>query len=281
MGDSLSPGWARAIGAMQVLGGGLEVALGVGGLAAPTGVTQVGGIILVAHGGDTVIAGFRTLWHGQVQRSLTQQGGESAARALGASDSTARYVGTGVDIAAGIGPSVAVGISRRVALAAAEEGAPRVVVAYLHRSAFEMGHNAIGVQVGGTTSWVHFAGVPIGQVSEMAGGPGARYVLTEVIVSGAAATRARGAQELMMGAGPQVWSLLGPNCTTTALNVLQQAGVLVPAWSRSPFLLQLGVQAGPEITFLGGAMGTVAPSLVAPAAPSSPDQPVLIPVPGR
>lgn len=276
MGDELSPGWARAIGAMQVLGGGLEVAFGIGGLAAPTGVTQVGGVILVAHGSDTVVAGFRTLWHGQVARSVTQQAGEGAAQMLGASDDTARLVGTGVDIAAGIGPSVAVGVSRRVALAAAEEGAPRVVVAYLHRSAFEVGHNAIGVEVNGVRSWVHFTDMPMGQVSEMVGGPNARYVLTEVIVSGQSAARAFTAQQSMVAAGPQLWTWLGTNCTTTALGVLREAGVLVPAWSRSPFLLSLGMRAGPEITFLGGTMGSVAPAL-GPAP--RPDGPVLIQIP--
>jgi hypothetical protein len=278
MGDELSPGWARAIGAMQVLGGGLEVAFGLGGLAAPTGVTQVGGIILVAHGSDTVVAGFRTLWHGQVAHSYTQQVGEGAARLAGASDGTARMVGTGVDIAAGIGPSVAVGVSRRVALAAAEEGAPRVAVAYLHRSAFEVGHNAVGVEVNGVRSWVHFAftEAPMGQVGEMVGGPNARYVLTEVIVSGKSAARAIDVQQGLMGAGPQLWTWLGPNCTTTALDVLRGAGVMVPAWSRSPFLLSLGMRAGPEITFLGGTVGAGAPAFApAPAA----DRPVLIQIP--
>jgi hypothetical protein len=241
-------------------------------------VTQVGGIILVAHGSDTVVAGFRTLWYGNVARTFTQQGGEWAARKAGASDRTARLVGTGVDVAAGIGPSVAVGVSRRVALAAAEEGAPRVVVAYLHRSAFEVGHNAIGVEVGGARTWVHFAGVPVGQVSEMVGGPNARYVLTEIVVSSQEAARARAAQQLLMGAGPQTWSWFGPNCTTTALNVVREAGVLVPAWSQSPFLLSLGLRAGPEITFLGGTIGTVTPALAPRRVPSA-NQPLIIPVP--
>jgi hypothetical protein len=278
MADELSPVWARAVGGLQILGGGLEVAFGVGGLAAPTGVTQVGGIILVAHGGDTVIAGFRTLWHGRVERSFTEQAGEQAARSLGASDNTARLVGAGVDVVAGIGPSVAVGVSRRVALVAAEEGTPRVVVAYLHRSAFQVGHNAIGVEVGGTRTWVHFAGVPTGQVSEMAGGPSARYVLTEIVVPGEAADRARAAQQMLLGAGPRTWSWFGPNCTTTALDVLGKAGVLVPAWSRSPFLLSLGMRAGPEITFLGGSIGTVTPVL-APQSSTPADQSVIVPIP--
>jgi hypothetical protein len=52
----------RIVGVIQVVGGGLEVALGVGAVGLPTGVTQVGGVILIGHGADTVIAGFRSLY---------------------------------------------------------------------------------------------------------------------------------------------------------------------------------------------------------------------------
>ena len=112
----------------------------------------------------------------------------------------------------------------------------------------------------------------------MVGGPNGRYVLTEIVVSGEAADRARAAQQLLMGAGPQTFSWFGPNCTTTALDVLGKAGVLVPAWPRSPFLLSLGMRAGPEITFLGGTTGTVTPVL-APQSLTPPDQPVIVAVP--
>ena len=43
----------------------MEVALGIGGVAVPTPVTTLGGIILIAHGSDTIIAGFRMLWFGK------------------------------------------------------------------------------------------------------------------------------------------------------------------------------------------------------------------------
>lgn len=267
MGDSEGSSWmTRAVGAIQIIGGGLEMALGVGGIVLPEPATTAGGVILVAHGSDTVIAGFRTLWSGEVTRSFTQQGGEAAALALGASPETARHVGTGVDIAAGVGPSLAIGVSRRLAIAGAEEATERVAVAYLHRSALQMGHNAVGVRAGGSTAWVHFAGVPTGSVVPMAGGPGARYVLTELAITGAQATRATAAQRALMAAGPQTWGYLGPNCTTTAMRVLGQAGVVVPAWSRSPFLLHLGVRAGAEITIVGGAAATTAPVFGRPSA---------------
>jgi hypothetical protein len=53
-----------------------------------------------------------------------------------------------------------------------------------------------------------------------------------------------------------------PNCTTTALHVLRQGGVVVPAWSMSPGLLHLGVKVGSEVTFMAGTVGTMAPDLL-------------------
>ncbi|MCH9675441.1 MAG: hypothetical protein K0U93_28650, partial [Gammaproteobacteria bacterium] len=169
----------RAIGAMQVVGGGLEILLGAGGIVLPEPATTVGGVILVAHGGDTVIAGFRTLWSGETTRSFTQQGGEAAAIALGAGPDAARQIGTGVDIAAGVGPSLAIGVARRLAISGAATATERVAIAYLSRGATQMGHNAVGVHTGGKTFWVHFAGMPTGSVAQ-AGTPSARYVLTEL-----------------------------------------------------------------------------------------------------
>jgi hypothetical protein len=255
----------RLVGAVQVIGGALEVALGVGGVAVPTPATTVGGIILIAHGSDTIIAGFRTLTSGEITHSLTQTGSTQAARALGASESTARGVGAGVDFVAGVGPSIGVSVTRRLAIAGAETSAERVAVAYLHRGALQMGHNAVGVQTGGTTAWVHFAGVPEGAVVAMARGPGEAYIITEMAVTSQQAARAVVAQKALISAGTQTWRYFGPNCTTTAVRVLQQGGVVVPAWSRTPALLHLGVQAGPEITFMAGALGSTLPDAVGPA----------------
>ena len=74
----------RVVGVVQMAGGALEIALGAGGVATPTGITQVGGVILIAHGADTFVAGFRSVLSGQVQQSLTQQGASAAAESLGA-----------------------------------------------------------------------------------------------------------------------------------------------------------------------------------------------------
>jgi hypothetical protein len=268
----------RLVGGLQVIGGGLEVALGVGGIVVPEPATTVGGIILVAHGTDTVIAGFRTLWYGEVQATLTQQGGTAAARALGASPETARRVGTGVDLAAGVGPSLAVGVSRRMAIAAAERSSATVAVAYLPRRALEMGHNAVGVRVGQTSAWVEFVGHPVGKVMRMPPRElGNGYIVTELAVSAPQASRAMAAQQALQALGRQRWGMLSPNCTTTALHVLREAGIVVPAWSRSPFLLQLGVRAGPEITMFGGAAAALAPAVPPFLAPPGRPAPVVVP----
>jgi hypothetical protein len=70
-------------------------------------------------------------------------------------------------------------------------------------------------------------------------------------------------QTLRAGA-PQCWGLFGPNCTTVATRVLQEAGVVVPAWSRTPYLLHLGVNYGAEITVVAGTAATTMPVLLAP-----------------
>ena len=264
---SSSPWTGRLVGGIQVIGGALEIALGAGGLAAPTGVTQVGGVILIAHGADTVVAGFRSIWSGQTQSTLTQRGATAAAQSLGASEQTARYIGTGADLVAGVGPSVAVGVSRRLAIAGAERATERVAIAYLHRGALEMGHNAVGIRQGGTTAWVHFAGTPTGAVMPAATPSAARYVVTELAVSSQQAARGAQAQRSLVAAGEQTWRYLGPNCTTTALKVLQEAGIVVPAWSRTPFLLHLGVRAGAEISIVGGTAAAIGGAQQRPQPP--------------
>jgi hypothetical protein len=82
--------------------------------------TKAGGIVLGAHSLDTIVAGARTLWTGEVQHTLTHEAGASVARSAGASESTAQWVGTGADVLASVGPAAAVGISRRLAVGGAE-----------------------------------------------------------------------------------------------------------------------------------------------------------------
>lgn len=254
---------ARAVGAIQILGGGLEIALGVGGIVTPEPLTTVGGVILVTHGSDTVVAGFRSLFYGEVQQSFTQQGAQATASALGASPQTSRRIGIGVDIAAGIGPSIVTSIGRRVAIAGAQHSGSRVAIAYLNQGAMRYGHNAVGVTVNNSTAWFHLSGLPRATFSGIAPGavPRMGFVVTELAVTGTQAGRAARVSRELMRAGEVTWKTMGPNCTTTALQVLRQAGVVVPAWSQTPFLLYTGVKLGSEITVVGGAAATVAPAL--------------------
>ena len=162
---------------------------------------------------------------------------------------------------AGVGPSLTIGVARRLAIAGAENASERVAIAYLHRSALEMGHNAVGIRQGGRIAWIHFAGMHPGRVMPIIGRPGADYVITELAVTAEQAGRATAASQMLRALGPQEWGLFGPNCTTTVRTVLQEAGIVVPAWSQTPFLLYLGVKAGPEITFVGGTAAALGPPL--------------------
>ena len=111
----------RVVGGLQVLGGALEIVAGAAGIAVPTGVTQVLGAAAVVHGVDTLSTGLTTLWTGQVQETLTQQAATGAAKLAGASPETARKIGTGVDITAGIVPSLGIGVAKVIATRGAAE----------------------------------------------------------------------------------------------------------------------------------------------------------------
>jgi RHS repeat-associated protein len=105
----------RIVGAIQVIGGALEIAAGAAGLAAPTGVTQVLGTVALAHGADTVATGLHTLLSGNVQETLTQQAVSGTARFAGASPETAHSIGAGADFVAGVVPSVGLGLAKAAA----------------------------------------------------------------------------------------------------------------------------------------------------------------------
>jgi len=92
----------RAIGGVQAIGGAAEIGLGVVGLAAPTGITQVVGGVAVVHGVDTTSTGLRQLWTGEFEQTLTEQAISGGAQALGASQGTADALGAVGDAAAGL-----------------------------------------------------------------------------------------------------------------------------------------------------------------------------------
>jgi hypothetical protein len=86
----------------------------------PTMLTKIGGGTLVVHGADTFWAGWRTLSSGQAQESYTFQGATAAAEYAGVPEDKARWVGLGVDVGVGLGPSVAARFTQRAAIATAQ-----------------------------------------------------------------------------------------------------------------------------------------------------------------
>jgi hypothetical protein len=119
-------GGLRAVGGIaELVGAGLLLAA-----PEPTMATKAGGIVLGAHGLDTVQSGARQLWTGKSTRSLTEQGASALALQLGADKEAAENIGTAVDIAVPIIVSVGVGAARvmavrggRISLAAHEAAA--------------------------------------------------------------------------------------------------------------------------------------------------------------
>jgi hypothetical protein len=262
----LRPFIARAIGLTQVAGGGFEAMLGFGMTAVPTGVTQVGGVILILHGGDAIVAGFRSLWTGEIQSTGTQQLGAAGASALGASPRTSQLVGTAVDLAAGVGPAIGVAVTQRVMRWEAERVGTTVILAYRPattglRGADPWGHNAVGVRLGDTYAFAHFQGLPTGMARELPESRLGEFALSEISVSLGRASAAEARRRVLVDArARETWNMfLGPNCTTTALDVLRRAGIVIPVWSRTPVLLQLGLHRGVDISIFSGTAGALAP----------------------
>ncbi len=281
----------NVVGGAQVVGGGMEMyaggaamATGLGLLFAPEPVVSKGaalvilGGVLLFHGADTTTAGVDTLATGQVQHTLTYQGAHHVATdTLGASPEAARWFATGTDLVAGVGPSIGVGLTRRALIGAAEEGGA-LTLGYLHRGTSEMGHNVVGITTaggrqqffhlvigeGGEALWVPYRGATAESLAAQG------YQLTTMPVAaeqGAAALRV--ATDTMPGAvAGQSWQLLGPNCTTTAGQVLQAGSISVPIWARSPILLHTSVQyplLGISVVSGAGATGaSLTPALVEP-----------------
>jgi hypothetical protein len=104
----------RIWGGVRALGGALETVAG-GALIVtpePTMLTKAGGVALGAHGIDNIQAGVRQAISGREQDTLTQQGVEATAGALGADPQTARTIGLGVDIGIGFTGSGVAALSR-------------------------------------------------------------------------------------------------------------------------------------------------------------------------
>jgi len=91
----------RLLGGIKILGGAIEL-VGAAALLAvpePTMATKVGGVVLAAHGSDTMSAGLQQVFSGRPQTTLTAQAAEAAARSMGVDPDGAITVGMTVDIA--------------------------------------------------------------------------------------------------------------------------------------------------------------------------------------
>ena len=264
-------GWARwGVGTLQVLGGAVEVVGGFFGGAATCLETIGGGcvvgVLAMGHGADTFTSGIGTMWSGNISQTYTARAGSATARELGASPTTQHWVGVGVDVTVGLGTSLGTGLVRQAAIEGSTESATAVTLGFLPRGPLDMGHNVVGItRLAGegegatetaTTFW-HLVGAPGQQVkyvpyitdAAQLGQKG--YVLTRIGVAPAAANEALAAttlvpRELLQAGGgtAPMWGYLGPNCTTTAAQVLRSAGVSVPAFARTPMLIYAGVNYG-------------------------------------
>jgi CDI toxin RNase A-like protein len=110
----------RFWGGMEVLGGALEL-VGASVLIAtpePTMLTKVGGGVLVVHGSDTVSTGFRQVWTGQQEKTLTAQTATALAHDLGANPNQAEMAGQIVDTAVPLFVATAVAAERIMAIRA-------------------------------------------------------------------------------------------------------------------------------------------------------------------
>jgi hypothetical protein len=252
---------ARAVGVLQVLGGALEAAGGVGLLLVPepTFLTKAGGIVLVGHSADSISAGLRSIWYGAIQSTVTQQAAAAAATTAGASENTAQRIGMAVDIAAGMLPSAGTQAARYMAINAAQKATDRVAIAWINNGIRAFDHSAVGITRAQETVWFHLAGdvktpggVSFGVRTRAITG-NRRFHVTQLAVPPERAARVLQASRELADKGAQTWRLLGPNCATTVLNVVQEGGVAVPAWARAPAALHLGVRHGYAITAVGSA----------------------------
>lgn len=117
----------KTVGVLQLVGGGLEVAAGVGGVIAGGPAGWIVGGAAIAHGLDTLGSGYRTLRDDKVSSTYTQQAATATAKAMGASPEAAERIGIGVDFVAGVVPSMGVGVVKSTIKTAATQGATKAL----------------------------------------------------------------------------------------------------------------------------------------------------------
>ena len=291
--------WTRFFGGLRLVGGVLETVAGGGLIAAgvvtsPTGIGAVagvgGGLIVGAHGLDTIQAGARQLWTGQHTDSLTSTG----LQALGVSKPVANIVDAGISVVGTLGAS-AITRAPTVVTAVAEGGAtveavttaaPAITVVL--RPALGAGHNYVAVTTADNiTTWSHLAvdattrsgplvtggtsfveGIETADMARRLSGPLTTSVTVPVSgaeASAALATVNRAIQVTEAGgtAGYGSYGLVTNSCSTYAASVLNAGGVATPgitsplvnltaAALRAPAVMQPVTTAGTLISVTTG-----------------------------
>ncbi|MDA8016720.1 MAG: Ig-like domain-containing protein [Thermoanaerobaculia bacterium] len=92
-------------GSLQVIWGCTEAV--AGGTAVWSGAGTVPGAVMLAHGGDMCVTGLRTLASGQTKETLFVQGVTGGLELAGVDPAYSGFIAAGIDIAVGVGSSVA------------------------------------------------------------------------------------------------------------------------------------------------------------------------------
>ncbi|MEL7498754.1 MAG: hypothetical protein AAFN77_14190 [Planctomycetota bacterium] len=146
--DALSPYVSPALASLQVVGGAIEVTTGaiVAAGTGWTGIGTVGGSLLIAHGLDDMYAGITSLAYPDAPPAMTYTYTIAAggAKWLGASDTTASYVGLAADIGIGFGltPATAIAGASKIVRAARNVSAVAKGIANAPRQILSQGLRA-------------------------------------------------------------------------------------------------------------------------------------------
>jgi hypothetical protein len=233
--------YTRPLGGLKMVGGALETVAGGGLVAAGVATSEVGvgvpvaigGGVVAAHGVDTVVSGWRTLWNGHDVDTFTSQGLQAA----GMERHTANLVDAGIGVVGSLGSSA----GTRALTASGEVGAITVAL----RPGLPTGHSLVGVTTESGTQWTHLS-VEAAEVSRAAGStilkegqavigatrvPRAGIAVTVPVTAARAEAALETASALRGPAG--AYSYLGNNCATYVAQVMRAGGVATP-WFTTP-----------------------------------------------
>ncbi len=236
-------GAPRALGAVKVVGGGLEIVAGSAGVVAPEPVTTVVGVVAVVHGVDTAQSGLRQLWSGNDTDTMLSEG----LQYVGVEKSSANLVDAGIGIAASGGTSLLLrGSSTGVSVVGSVDDVvgladdiPSVSLAFKPNTGavtvagreVQVGHNMVGVNTGAGTQWSHLVTeggeAVVERVSASSVDDAYRVATIPVSSARAEAAAANMASQIeQRSAG--AYAACATDCATYASGVLRSAEVTTP-----------------------------------------------------